>query len=212
MINEELNASGLPGDQTPDGDNSDVGEVKDILNETLGKDFPTDEAALKAVKDTFSFVGKTKSYQSIIDEIKQGNNLKTDDEAIDFIKGLSKPKSDEGNKSDFVSRGELAERDFFNDNQQYKPYKNLIKSWANSNGLSIDEAVNSEEFKPIIEKVLAHDKSENAKSVLHSTGRLSSLKDKFAEAGKAVGSEDLKQVETGKKLAVDAVLDAYERE
>jgi hypothetical protein len=215
--NELNNSEGLSDTdkgQTPGETGSDVSEVKDILNETLGKDFPNDETALKAVKDTFNFVGKTGQFQEVLDTVKQEQGLKTEEEAINYLKGLSSNKGGGEDKGDFVSRKELAERDFFNENSEYKPYKEVIKAIAKDKGMSIQDAVNSDEVKPFIEKVLAHDKSENAKSVLHSNPRIASAKDKMAKARETItpsgdGLPSAKELDKAGELAVDAVIDAF---
>ena len=65
--NEVVTAEALPdaGDIAAPEANAaaPVTGLKDILSKELGKSFPTDEAAIKSLKDTFSFVGKAGSYQ-----------------------------------------------------------------------------------------------------------------------------------------------------
>ena len=67
------------------------------INSQLGKDYSTKEAALKSIKDTFSYVGK---------------KLETPEAVIDPNK--------------FVSRDEFNQEKFYSDNPQFKPYKNVI--------------------------------------------------------------------------------------
>lgn len=219
MTNDELNTSeGLPKENlTPDETGSDVGEVKDILNETLGKNFKDDETALKAVKDTFNFVGKAGQLQKVLDEVKKVKGFETEKEAMSYLneKIAEGEKGEKDVPDDYVSHKDLAERDFFNENPQYKPYQRVIKTLAKDKGVDIAEVVNSEELKPFLEKVVAHDKAENDKSVIHSNSRIKistdkmvKAKEKLQEANKQ-GGFAIKEKMEADKMAVDGVIDAY---
>lgn len=70
------------------------------LNSKLGKEFQTKESALKAISDTFSYVGKKK--EDIAKELKD-------------------------NGGDFVSRDEFLQEQFYSKNPEYAPYKNIIQ-------------------------------------------------------------------------------------
>ena len=156
--------------------------IKDILGEELGKDFKTDEAALKAVKDTFSYVGKKK--EDIKDEVKQ-----------------------EAPTDDFVSRKEFEEATFYAKHPEYEPYKGIIGALKNATENTLDEVVKADDFKAVYEKATAHDESEKSKSVLQTNPRLGKVTDKMTQAKEAAAKGD---TTAAKDLAVAAVIEAYE--
>ena len=117
------------------------------LNATLGSTFKDPSSALKALKDTQSFVGKRK--EDIANEVKQ------------YL-----APSDVASKADVQSlRNEL----FYSQNPQYKPYQNMIGSM----GADPSEVVARAEVKDVIEKAAKVDEVAQAKSVVSSNSRLS---------------------------------------
>lgn len=158
--------------------------IKDVLSEHLGKEFPDDETALKAVKDTFGYVGKL------------GQE----------VKGL-KEKLASANPSN-LERVETLERavketQFYSENPEYRPYKDIINSFK---GQTPDEVVKSSAFKQVFEKVKSYDESEKSKSVLQTNPRLGQVTDKMTQAREALkqGNDS-----AAKSAAVGAVLEAY---
>jgi predicted lactoylglutathione lyase len=61
-----------------DGDSKDGSSFVDEVEAITGKEFPSEEAARKAVEDTFSHVGKQK--EQVKDEVKKEENFVTEDE------------------------------------------------------------------------------------------------------------------------------------
>lgn len=163
-----------------------VVSIKDVLSEHLGKDFPDDETALKAVKDTFSYVGKAGQ------EVKELKNK------------LASLKPENLNRVEELERA-IKETQFYADNPDYKPYKDIINSFK---GQTPDEVVNSEAFKTVFGKMKSYDESEKSKSVLSSNPRLGQITDKMSQAREAQskGNADM-----AAKFAVDAIADAYDQ-
>lgn len=117
------------------------------LNATLGSTFKDPSSALRALKDTQSFVGKRK--EDIANEVKQ-----------------SLAPSDVASKAD-VQR--LSNELFYSQNPQLKPYQSMI----NSMGANPAEVVARPEVKEVIEKAAKADEIAQAKSVVSSNSRLS---------------------------------------
>lgn len=177
--------------------------IKDVLSEVLGKDFKSDDAALKAVKDTFSYVGKkgenllrqqledplfSDDLQKLIETKKSGNeNAKVEDNNV-------------------VSRDQYENDRFYDKNPQYQPYRKILNG-LRSDGMSLEDTVKSEDFKTLFEKASAFDETEKSKSILHSNPRLGQVTDKVKQS-----KQDLKdgKVDTAISGAVGSVLDAYE--
>jgi hypothetical protein len=116
------------------------------LNATLGKDFKDSATALKALKDTQSYVGKRR-----------------EDIATEMLK--ASPNASESLASDVQS---LKKDLFFSQNPQYKSYESLI----NKIGSNPADVVNSPEFSGIFEKVKVADEVVNNKSIVNSNSRL----------------------------------------
>jgi hypothetical protein len=176
----------LTDETLPDDGGSSGGGLEDEmslsleeLNAKLGKSFTSKEAALKSIKDTFSFVGRKQETKA--------------------------PQIDTSN---FVKRDELEsikEENFFSKNPDYEPYKDLIKG-LKKEGQSFNDVVNQDAFKGIYEKAKTSDEMAKAKSVLQSNPRISMATDKMSEAKTA--AQEGRISEAGDK-ALGAVLDVY---
>lgn len=169
------------GGAAVENEQSQSESIKDILSKTLGKDFQSDEAALKAVKDTFSYVGKKK--EDIAREVQ--------------------PQIDTKN---YVSRSEFEEATYYAKHPEYEPYKKVISA-LRSEGKSFEDVVKSDDFKHLYDKATAYDKVEQSKSVLKTNPRLGKITDNMSKAKDYVAKGEFK---SAKSSAVAAVLDAYE--
>jgi hypothetical protein len=154
------------------------------LNETLGKDFPTKEAALKSIKDTVSYTGKRK--EDIIAEYKKQAG---DSELASKVSTLENM---------------LLEANFYAENPQYKPYKDVITKFGGNPAEVIKDPV----FQSTFKKASAFDETEKSKSVLHSNPRLGRITDKITEAKTALSDGDSQKANDA---AVEAVLSAFEK-
>ena len=154
------------------------------INEVLGKNFTDKETALKSIKDTYSYTGKRK--EDIINEYKktEGNN-----ELASKVSSLENM---------------LRDANFYAENPQYKPYKDVISKF----GGNPEEVIKDSVFQSTFKKASAYDETEKSKSVLHSNPRLGRITDKITEAKEAIKAGDSAKAEDA---AVLAVLNAFEK-
>lgn len=191
---------------------SEPASLKDILGKELGKQFPNDETALKAVKDTFKYVGEMPKLKGAMLALKQKFNVTDDNEAIRMLEEKVTPAAaSQGTSSSPDELKALSDKvdrvTFYGENQQYKAHEKLIESLHASTGKSRSEIVADETYKEVLEKVQAADEAKNRKSVLQSNPRLGQAGTKLEEARTALKAGD----EAGaRRSAVGAVLEAYE--
>lgn len=154
------------------------------LNEYLGKDFKDKSVALKALKDTFSYVGKKKEdiEREVLSTFQQ--NDKTDKLAQEM----------EQMRKDM----------FYKDNPQYASLRDVIEKVGGNPA----EVVNQGWFKETYTKVSGYDESQKLKTVLESNPRLASSRDSLTKARElqATAGKNTDEVE---QLVVNAVKDAY---
>ena len=128
----------------------DTAEIADLsledINKTLGKDFPSKEAALKSIKDTYSYVGKKK--EKIAEEVK--------------------PSPD-----NFVTKDQYEADVFFAQNSDLSDVRSIIEAKAKAEGVSVKEAAKAEDITKVIEAVKSQSESQEAKNVLESNSRIS---------------------------------------
>lgn len=194
-----------PTDPKDGGDGSgDSKELHKVLGRELGKEFPTEEAALKAVKDTFQYVGKAGKMEAAIKAVMTSKGL-NEDQAIDLIKNLPASEPQNMNASDFVSKAEFQEATFFSDNPDLKPYKEIIQTFKKANpGKSLDEIVREPSFKQWMDSDLEARRKQ--KSILHTNPKIQVAEDKLSKGKEALSKGD---VEGAKANAVGAVMDAF---
>jgi hypothetical protein len=130
---------------SPDKDTLSLSEINSIL----GKQFPDKATALKALKDTQSYVGK-----------------KEEDVAKDL------------REKGFLTREELENELFYRDNPDYSAHKDTIEAIAKSKGISTKEAANSESFKNLFEGATKYEETKKMKSVLEPSPRLRQAMDR----------------------------------
>lgn len=131
------------------------------MNAILGKDFKDKDSAAKAIKDTFSYVGKRK--EDIAAELRS----QTDAAAA--------KNPDLAAKSDVLR---LETDLFYAQNPQYKGYESLIAKMGGRPA----EVVDMPEFKTVFEKGKIADEAEQKKSVVSSNARLAETKTYMDEA------------------------------
>lgn len=156
------------------------------INKHLGKNFPTKESALKALSDTFSYVGKKK--EDIEKEVRSA--VQADDRISKLAQELE---------------AERKER-FFDRNPQYADP--AVRKIIETIGGNPSDVVNREEFKTIFEKVSGYDKSTKLKTVLESNPRITSSRDNLTKASEIVQKTG-QVTHEAQKHALNAVKDAY---
>lgn len=185
---------GNPSDAEETVSESDAGSLNlSELNQFLGKNFPTKEAALKSIKDTYSYTGKVGQLQKQIDELSAGQ---------------AKPDTGSGLESTVRElQAKLEETTFLSERPDFKEYLPTLRELRKSTGKSMSELVASEAYKPLFEKALAQDATQKKRSVLESNPRLGQVRDKFQEARESLEKGNY---ETAKDSAVSGVLEAYD--
>lgn len=199
-------------------DSEEVVSVAEMLSEATGRTFKDDEAALSSVRETYKYVGWGGKVKPVFEQLKA--KLGSEDAAIKFMEEQAKttttqsqpetkpevvqPKDDGLAKEVEGLKLSLKEKDFYLDNPDYKPYRDLIRSL----GSDPEKVIQTDVFKSTFSKLKAHDETENSKSVIHSNPRIGQVTDKISKAREAVKAGNHSEAAAN---AVDAVLDAYER-
>lgn len=192
----------------------DVG-IAEVLSTVLGREFTSDEEALKSVKETYGYVGKVGKILPLVEQLQTKGMRET--QIIGVLESLMKDetpaKPEPQNQpamdpSKFVSRDEFEETNFYSGKPEFAPYKGIIRALKNQNlEKSLSEVVELEEFKGIYTKAHSFEEQEKSKSVLETNPRLGQVGDKISQAREAQKTGDQQTAETA---AVGAVLDAFE--
>lgn len=152
------------------------------ISAATGKNFDSKDKALKAIKDTWSYVGK-----------------KQEDAATAAERRLAE-------SGEYVRRSEIETEFFYRDNKEANAHRTLVDAVAKANGISAREAATLPDVKKVIEAASAYEAQEAAKTVMQSSSRLGATSDKLAEARKAAVSGDHN---TRDALATAAVREAF---
>jgi hypothetical protein len=187
MTNEDITPNSLPQDggegtvRVNPGDASPVsptGEqagamTLEELNQTLGKNFTDKATALKALKDTFSYVGK---------------KAEPDDELL-RAKG-------------FMTKQEFETELFLRDNPQHAANKKILESIAKADGISLAEAAKSPDYTKLFESASEYEKVQSLKTVLNPNPRLQQAQERTATVAelKEAGRGSDAQIEAAKVL------------
>lgn len=216
----------IPGAQDvspPEGDvtdPNDVTSVKEVLSEVLGKEFKSDEDALKAVKDTQDYVGKIGKFQPLIDQLetKSGGEQGALDSLTKLLSSEAPATPAAPDTSGLMTKADFEQTRFYDKNPELAPMSDMLNAMAKTTGKPLKDVVELETIKPLIEAKKLSDSQDESKSVLMQNPRLGKVKDKLAEAGKAMTearkSDDpltaRKHMAAAKSQAVGAVLDSIE--
>lgn len=207
--NQETLADGVDVASADGGGNdSEVVKLKDLLSEALGRQFPTDEAALKSVKDTQAYVGKVGKVKPLIEQLeaKYGGEAKV----LEMLKNMTESNPQETAKqtdSNFVSKQQYETDNYFSQHPELQPYREMLEALGAKNGKTMAEAAELPAFKGVFEKAKNYDDQQKSKSVLHTNPRIGQVTDKLSKAREAIKGGDY---DTAKANAVGAVLDAMQ--
>jgi hypothetical protein len=209
MSTEQINNQSNPTGNGGEGSDFSNLPLKDALSKALGKEFPDDSTAIKAVKDTFDFVGKAGKSQKIVQSVMESQKL-DEESAIRFIneKLTTNPPAPQPKTEDFVSRKEFEESQFYSEHQELKPYKNLLETFVKANpGKSRTEILEMPDFKDSFGKIQEQDAIGKQKSILHSNHGVGKGADKMTQAKDAQKSGDQ---QTAEKNAVESVMESFQ--
>lgn len=203
------------------GDGAAQPTLTDKVNEALGKEFPNEDAALKAIKDTFAHVGdvgKLDTLKEAVGQVQRENNLPSEEAAIEFIKNSAgaKPLAPAPNEPDpnkFVSREEFEDEQFYGSHPELQAHKATIdafRSKPSNQGKSLTEITGENgdaDLKSQLEIATKHVEAEGSKSVLESSPRLGQTRDHMTKAAEASKEGDN---ETASKEATAGVIEAFD--
>jgi hypothetical protein len=174
---EEINN---PSQADPSGVSETKGEgsenvsnisVAKAINEATGRDYKSDEDAIRGIKETNSYVGKVGKYKDVIEQIEKSSG--GEEKAIEALKSLISTEQHQakGNSEDpmLAEVNQLKEKTFFLENKELEPHKEVIKN-LRKEGQSYEDVLT--ENKDLIAKLVAYDESQKNKSVIHSNSRI----------------------------------------
>lgn len=200
-MSDDITPDGLPagGNLADAGGAASVSGADSLnlseLNSLLGKNFPTTAAALKSIKDTYSYTGQVGQLKQQLEALS-GNREQAPTHQVPGLESTVKEL-----------QRKLEEQTFIAERPDLKEYVPTLRELRNSTGKSMSELAESEAFKPIFEKVLAQDAAQKKRSVLESNPRLGQVRDKMQEARTYLKEGDM---EKARSTAVSNVLDAYD--
>lgn len=189
-------------------------EVKDVLSQALNKPFPTNEAAIAAVKDTFSAVGWAGKYKPFITALQQQHG--GEEGAVRFMEQLVRggapanpaPAPLQGaDPSKFVSKEQYDADTFFAGHPELANYRGVIENVRTATGKSLAEVIKLPEVETLMTKAKGFDEAEKTKSVLHTSPRIGQITDKVTQSREALKQGDRNAAVAA---AIGAVKDAYE--
>ena len=175
----------LGGDGGSDGSEGDKKVSLKDLGKAMGAEFGSEEDALKAIKNTKSFVGAKK--EDIVSKV------------VEQLRSETAPTMDR--------LKQLEEDNFFATHNEYSApeVKSLIKDLA-KDGTPFSKVVEGESFKNVFEKVKALDESVKSKSVLQTNPRIGAVNSNMDEAQEAFKAGN---PELAAKKAVSAVIETF---
>ncbi len=172
-----------------------------VLKEVVGKEYATEDAAKEAIKEVFSYVG---DIGGLVKEIMTEKGVNRT-QAVDLIKSQLSQKPQQIDKSEFVSKAEFQEAQFFSDNPQLKEYKDIVQTFKKANpDKSLQEVVAMPSFKQWMDSDLEVKKKQ--KSILHTNPKIQVAEDKLSKAKESISKGNVEEAKTG---AVGAVMDAF---
>lgn len=151
------------------------------LEAALGKKFPNKEKAIKALKDTNSYVGAKK------DKLKEEVLAELGDQ--------------------FISANRYNEDMFYARNTEYSGLRDVINAMAKANNMTPQEVVETDTFKKVHESVTGYEKVQKTKTVLQSNPRIAASSNSLQQAHEAMQGGN---AEVAANLAAKAVREAFE--
>jgi len=206
MPEENINQEILPDEPSDDEGSVDESSkpLYKVLGETLGKDFKSDEAALKSIKDTQQMVGKVGKYSKALKTLE--NKLGGDQELAKNLNAQAfetevKPESPEKEVKEISVEEQVQDILFYKENPKLVPYKKIIEGLKSDTAPSAYDVLKLDEFKPFSDFAGKQDE----KSVIMSKTRVGQATDKIDEAKQMLSKGDIYRAED---KAVDAVLES----
>ena len=145
---EDTNEESTDAPKGEAAENLDLSEI----NSLLGKDFPTKEAALKSIKDTYSHVGK-----------------RQDDAETDL------------KKDGYMTKQQAEEMFFFHDKPEHAENKSILEAIASKEGITVSQAAESDSYQKLFKGSAKFEEHQSKQSVMDSNPKVAEQKDKLDE-------------------------------
>ena len=170
-LSSESDVDSEDGQSEADADGDSKGAIPlDKLEEMTGKEFPSEEAALKSITDTFSHVGKQK--EQVKDEVKE--------------------------EDDLVTKDEFETELFFERNPDHKENREIIEALADKYDTTPADVIDSDAYQNVTGGSESANNSEQEDTVLQSDSRRSaasgSEEDTFERAQESGRTRDWAEV------------------
>jgi len=162
-------------------------EVKDLLKTVLNKDFPTNEAAIKSIQDTFKYVGE------------MGQKVKTLETENQQLQTQVQASPDLAAKVDALT-AEVRDTKFYALHPEYNIPQ--VKALITDMGGNPEEVIQKESFKTAFTALKTTAEMEQSKSVLHTNPRLGVVQDNISKAVEAQKAGNDGQAAANATLAV----------
>lgn len=163
------NLAGLENTPSQDGAAENVVEVKDLMKQIIGKDFPDNDTAIKSLKDTYAYVGqmgqKVKTLEQENTELKQSQ---VSPEIAAQLQSL---------------RQQVKDATFYAQHPEYNTPE--AKSLITKFGSDPEAVIQDEVFQKAFTAIKTTAEMEKTQSVLHTNPRLGVAQDNMTKAVEA---------------------------
>jgi len=182
-----------------EGDVNESGDVLSIIEEATGRRYPDINEAKRALKETFGYVGKAGNYEKLVKTIAEKLDLGDEKGVKEWLENIEEKPTKTQSSANPVEE-KVSELEFIIANPDLKPHLPFLKKLAKADGVSLEEAKNSDIFQDYLKTKSSQNESPN--SIIESNRRVGfqdSLKP-LVEEYKKTNSE-----EVGQKLVEKAL-------
>lgn len=218
-VNPQETVPEVPLESTTEGKGDDTSQIKlEQLNELLGRDYKDVDTALKAVKETYSFVGKRDELRQGLEEVMKATGAEESAilENLQSLMSNQEPTQEKVVKQEFNPDDIKAELNaryeedrFFDKNPEFDAIKDYVKPLKQQDSfkeMSWSEFAETDQAKKLVETFSGYEKANSKKSVVESNPKLGAISDKMSKAKEALANDDMN---TAKSTAVGAVIDSF---
>ncbi|MCD6412398.1 hypothetical protein J7K91_01830 [bacterium] len=166
------------------GRNVSEGDVLAFIEEATGRKYPDIETAKKALKETYSYVGKAGQYEKMVKAIADKLGLGDEKGVQEWLEELENPEEDLEETEEISVEDELKakveELEFLTKHPDLKEYLPVLKKIAKADGISLEEAKETEFFKDYLQaKTSLKESQTQASPILEGSQRVGFHSDKL---------------------------------
>lgn len=144
-------------------------DVLKTIEDATGRKYPTIEEAKKGIKETYDFVGKAGNYKKTVEAIAQKLDLGDEKGVLDWLNTSVEVKPDI--KTSPVEE-KVSDLEFVVANPELKEHLPTLKKLAKADGISLEEAKNSEFFQDYLKTKTSLKESQSRNSIIESNQRV----------------------------------------